>query len=59
MKMNENKNANVYVPKKKIQKEIIQEEGIKAKQLMDDIKQSEVNSVQRREQLFKKNMGMA
>lgn len=48
------------MPKKTIFKEIIQEEGIKARALVKGLrKEGELSSLQRREQLFKKNMGLS
>jgi hypothetical protein len=57
--MKEHSSNQAFVPKKTIIKEIREEEGKKAKELFYGLKSKDhVPSVRRREQLYKKNMGI-
>ena len=59
MRMTENEKNGTYVPKKTIEKQLRQEEAEKAKDLLKSLKsEGELSSAQRREKVYKKNMGL-
>lgn len=59
MRLSENQKKGVYVPKKTVQKQIKEEEGERVRDLLRTVKkEGELTSVQTREKVYRKNMGI-